>query len=116
MTIVDAMTSHAEERLHERKIPPFIVDLLQQFGTTFRSFGADRIIFDKAAIVRLERHFGGHQGLRVIEPWLTAYAVIGDDGTIITLAYRTQRIRRKAQRTWRRTRPARRRVSSRRRP
>ena len=46
------------------------------------------LIFDKAAKRRLTHHLGGKRGLRLIEPWMSVYAVIGDNGKIITVGHR----------------------------
>ena len=87
-------TVHAEQRLQQRAIPPFIVDLLECCGTNTRCGAADRLIFDKAAMRHLRHHLGGKRGLRAIERWLGIYAVIGDDGKVITVAHQSARRRR----------------------
>ncbi|MBJ6124815.1 hypothetical protein JAO75_05265 [Microvirga sp. BT325] len=97
-----AMTSHATERRRERAIPHFVLEMLQQHGSAFRSRGAERLIFDKAAVSRMERAPDGRGIQRLIEPWLNVYAVLGDDGAIVTVARRTRRMLRKTQRTWQR--------------
>jgi hypothetical protein len=84
--IAEAMTMHAQERLQQRAIPPLVITLLEQCGSLIRSCGADRLIFDKAALKRLKRHLGGERNLRVIERWLDVYAVLGDSGRIVTVA------------------------------
>ena len=88
---VDGLTHHAQKRFQQRGIPRFVLDLLERFGSEMRSHGADRLIFDKAALKRLKRHFGGTRGLRVVEPWLDVYAVVADDGSLITVAHHHQR-------------------------
>jgi hypothetical protein len=92
---LEHMTKHASLRCQQRAIPALVVDLLEQFGSLVPTCGAERIIFDKAAIRRLRRHFGGTRGLRILEPWLRYYAVVGDDGRFITVARQTRRIWRK---------------------
>jgi hypothetical protein len=62
-----AITVHAQTRLQQRGIPPLVVDLLMQFGSSFRCGGAERLMFDKTAIRRLRRHLGGERGLKVVE-------------------------------------------------
>jgi hypothetical protein len=49
---------------------------------------SDMLFFDKAAKRRLTHHLGGKRGLRLIEPWMSVYAVIGDNGKIITVGHR----------------------------
>lgn len=90
--IKEAMTRHAQTRLQQRAIPPIVVDLLDEFGSRFRASGAERVVFDKAAIKRVRRHLGGDRGLRLVEPWLGVYAVLGDDGHLVTAAHRSRRI------------------------
>jgi hypothetical protein len=88
------VTSHAQTRLQQRGIPPFVVDFLLQFGSSFRCGGADRLMFDKAAIQRLRRHLGGDRGLKLLEGWLGVYAVVGDNGYLVTAAHKSGRFRR----------------------
>ncbi|GAA0029118.1 hypothetical protein [Bradyrhizobium ottawaense] len=85
-------TLHAEVRLQQRAIPPFMVELLERYGSEMRC--ADRLFFDKAAVERLRRHVGDRRSLRHIEPWLNLYIVIGDNGRLVTAARRTRRFTR----------------------
>ncbi|TXN17266.1 hypothetical protein FV219_00495 [Methylobacterium sp. WL122] len=85
------LTFHALQRLQQRAIPPFVIDLLDQFGSSIRSSGAEHLIFDKAATKRLRHHFGGERGLRMIEPWLNVSAVIADSGQVLTVTHRDRR-------------------------
>lgn len=85
---------HAEVRLQQRAIPPFMVELLERFGSEMRCGGADRLFFDRAAIRRLEQHFGDHRSLRHVEQWLNVYIVVGDNGRLVTAAHRTRRFNR----------------------
>ncbi|MEG9502584.1 MAG: hypothetical protein MIN69_12120 [Methylorubrum extorquens] len=92
--IASTMTLHAQERLQQRAIPPLVVGLLETFGTSIRSSGAEHLVFDKSALRRLRRHLGGERGLRMISPWLDVSAVIGDGGHLVTVTHRTRRFRR----------------------
>ena len=85
---------HAKVRLQQRAIPPFMVELLERFGSEMRGRGADRLFFDRAAIRRLKQHFGDRRSLRHVEPWLNVYIVVGDDGRLVTAARRTRRFKR----------------------
>jgi hypothetical protein len=69
-----------------------MIDLLEQFGSEVRCCGANRLIFDKAAIKRLKHHLGGDRGLHLIARWLDVYAVLSDDGCIVTVAHQTRRV------------------------
>jgi hypothetical protein len=81
-------TAHALRRLQQRAIPQHIVELLERCGSVERCRQADRLFFDKAAKKRLAHHLGGRRGLRIIEPWLSVYAVIGDNGHVVTVGHR----------------------------
>ena len=86
------MTRHARVRLQQRAIPPMIVGLLEQFGSEFRSGDADIIMFDKAAKKKLTHAFGGPRGLKAFEPWLDAYVVMSNDGSVLTAGHRHSRV------------------------
>ncbi|MDO9439630.1 MAG: hypothetical protein Q7T73_01945 [Beijerinckiaceae bacterium] len=88
------VTGHAQARLQQRAIPPLVVDLLMQFGSPSRSGGAERLMFDKSAVKRLRRYLGGERGLKTVERWLGVYAVVGDNGSLVTAAHKTERFRR----------------------
>lgn len=87
-------TIHGRGRLQQRAVPPLVIGLLEEFGTAVRAHGAERLIFDKAARKRLKHHLGGERGLRVLAPWLKVYAVVSDDGHLLTVAHQRQRHRR----------------------
>ena len=87
-------TRHAHRQSKQRSIPPMILDLLQDFGASVRNHGADILFFDHTAIKRLRHHLGGDRGLRSFEPFFDAYAVLADDGSVITCGHRHKRIRR----------------------
>jgi hypothetical protein len=88
------VSRHAQSRLQQRSIPADAVEFLHQFGAVHRSYGAERIFFDKAARKRLEVHVGGKRGLRPYERYLNIYMVISDDGLLITAGHRTRRFQR----------------------
>lgn len=87
-----AFTSHAEARLNQRGIPPFVVELLDRFGTVRRSYGQEKVYFDKKAKKALRRHFGGARGMRLVEPFLDVYAVMSEDGAVVTVGHLQKRI------------------------
>lgn len=86
-----SLTRHAVARLQQRAIPPFVVELLERFGSEMRCGGGDELFFDKAARKRVERYMGGARSLRHIEPWLNVYLVIGDHGRVVTVGHRSKR-------------------------
>lgn len=89
-----AFSHHALDRLQQRGLPPIVIELLARFGASERSHRAEKIFFDKQARKELRRYLGGARSMRVIEPWLNAYAVLGDDGTVVTAGFREKRIAR----------------------
>jgi hypothetical protein len=93
MSYPGGLTNHARKRLQQRAIPPFILDYLDSFGCSKRCGGSERMFFDKAARRRLAHHLGGEAALQPIERWLGVYAVVGDDGTVVTVGHRTKRLR-----------------------
>ncbi|WP_306222524.1 hypothetical protein [Bosea beijingensis] len=94
-SISNALSSHAQARLQQRAVPPLIVDLLERFGSSSAcGHGAERYCFDKPAIRRLRQHLGGKRSLKVIERWLGVYAVVGDNGRLVTVGHQTARFSR----------------------
>lgn len=86
-------TSHAVSRRKQRGIPAEALDLLWDFGRMARSHGADRLYFDRRARRRAAAALGPEE-LRRAERLLNTYAVVADDGGVITIAWRTRRHRR----------------------
>jgi hypothetical protein len=82
-----SLTRHAAVRLQQRAIPAFVVELLERCGSEKRCGQADRLFFDKAAKKRLQQHLGGKRGLQMIERWMSVYAVISDNGRVVTVAH-----------------------------
>ena len=88
-----SFSMHAAVRRQQRAIPAFIIEVLETCGSERRCNGAEKLIFDKAARKRLKYYLGGERGLRMVEPWLKVYAIIGDNGSIVTTAHTTRRHR-----------------------
>lgn len=84
---------HAAQRSQSRSIPQFAVMLFEAYGTSCRHDGADVLFMDKESRRRMAREFGGKRALRLVEPLLDTYAVV-EAGRVITLAHRTQRLKR----------------------
>jgi hypothetical protein len=84
-------TAHAVKRMQQRCIPELVIDLLQRCGSWIRCNGADRLIFDKAAVKRLRRYLVDSRAFAAVERWLGVYAVFNDDGLLVTVAHRTRR-------------------------
>ena len=88
------ITRHASCRMQQRAIPYIVVDLLHRYGRSARSDHADILFFDKAAIQRMTRDMGGPRSLKVFERWLNVYAVVADDGSLVTVAHKQRHVRR----------------------
>lgn len=86
-------TRHATTRRQGRGIPPFVVNLLLEQGACTRQHGADVFYVDKEARRRIRRTLGDRIHA-AIESYLDAYVVLGDDGRVITAAWRTRNLRR----------------------
>ena len=84
-------TKHASVRLQQRCIPPFVVDLLMDFGTVERAGdGATSHYFDKKSRSRIKAYTG--QLSCALQDYLDYYAIVGSDGVIITVARRLKKI------------------------
>jgi hypothetical protein len=77
----------------QRAIPRAAIELMLDYGSTARVKGADSYFFDKAARRRVNLHLGA-EALRGVERYLNAYAIVGDNGSVVTAAWRTGRLRR----------------------
>lgn len=87
------MSQHAAIRSQQRAIPPMLVDLLLQFGTSQPAGdGASKLYFDKAARRRVQSYAGPLAGL--LNEHLDVYAVVSSESKVITTAHLTERIRR----------------------
>lgn len=86
------ITHHASTRQQQRGIPTLVVDLLINYGTVERA-GADAAsyYFDKASRRQVLAYAGPLS--RAIEQYLDYYAIVGDDGHVITVAPRLKRIK-----------------------
>ena len=87
------MTGHAQKRSQQRAIPPILIDLLRQFGTTEKAAGGvNKVFFDKAARRRVHAYAGVLGS--VLDQYLRVYAVISNDDEVITVGYLLERVRR----------------------
>lgn len=89
-----ALTNHAQARIQQRGIPTAVVESLLDFGREAHDHrGSCLIYFDRHARKQL-RQACGAQAYKRFEPHLDAYAVVADNGEIITVGHRTHRINR----------------------
>lgn len=88
------LTRHASSRLQQRGIPADALRSLLTFGrTTHDHQGASIVFLDHRSRDRIRRTMGAAAYQR-IEPHLDTYAVVSQDGSIVTVGHRTQRINR----------------------
>lgn len=86
------LTRHAAHRLKNRGITQEQLLLVTEFGRAQRMHGATRYALDKRSRQLVEQTLPPEQ-LRRLKT-LDILAVIADDGSVITAAHRTQRLRR----------------------
>ncbi len=94
-----ALSRHASRRLQQRAISPTFLDCLLYYGARVRSNGADIVFLDRKAKRALSQDLGTKM-YSATEKKQKVYAVVGDDGNVITAGYRFKRIRRRV-RSWR---------------
>jgi hypothetical protein len=88
------ITHHAQSRLQQRGIPAYVVERLIDFGRqTHDHRGGTILFFDHRARNTLRRQFD-RDSFKQIESHLDTYAVLGEDGVIVTVGHRTHRINR----------------------
>ena len=86
------MTKHASVRQQQRCIPPLLIDLLIDFGSSAPSGnGTSLLFFDKPAKRRLDKYAGPLA--KILLEHLSVYAVVANQ-TVITTGHRYERIRR----------------------
>lgn len=86
------MSQHAHIRQQQRCIPQMIIDLIIGYGATESAgSGVTKHYFDKHARRRLKAYAGSVASL--LDEHLNCYVVTGDDGTVITVAHRIDRIK-----------------------
>lgn len=85
------LTKHAQTRTQQRAIPPMLIDLLLQFGSSERSgAGVSKVLFDKASRRKVKAYYAGSLAA-LLDDHLDVYAVVTDDMTVITAGHRTGR-------------------------
>src|SRR5687767_13164430 len=89
--VAGLFTPHARARMQQRGIPAAAVELLINYGKSAPAGeGRELVFFDKAARVRLFR--GAPAAAREAERLCRTYAVIGNDGAVVTVGHRYRRI------------------------
>ena len=89
------LTQHAQARMQQRGITLTTLNSLLDYGAQLHDHrGATIVYFDKKAKRRLLRD-SGREVYRVMEKQLNAYAVVGNDGAVVTVGHRDKRIPRR---------------------
>lgn len=89
------LTQHAKARMQQRGISVTTLNSLLDYGAQSHDHrGATIVYFDKKARTRLLRD-SGRAAYRGVEKQLNAYAVVGNDGSVVTVGHRDKRISRR---------------------
>lgn len=96
MLIPDKFSKHAARRAQQRRIDPFVHELLERFGEEeYDGHGYVRRYFSKKSIRAMERAFG-REPVRRFADKLHAYRVESSrSGYVVTTGYLTKHIRRR---------------------
>ncbi len=88
-------TKHAAIRAQQRAIPPLVDQWLDEFGEiAHEGNGHVRVFFSHRSKRRMQQALGSRP-VALMNHYLAAYRVEGEDGVIITTAWQTRHIRRK---------------------
>jgi hypothetical protein len=87
-----ALTRHAQARMRQRAISPAVLEALLDYGRSryLHSDGCELVYFDRKARERLVRE--SPSVAREIGRLGKTYAVLGGDGTVVTVGHRFRRI------------------------
>lgn len=85
-------TKHANDRTQQRRIEPFIQELLYEYGAVTYRHGVEVYSFNSKSRKKLRSDLGENV-VRHIAPLLNTY-LVASGGTAITVAHRKERIRR----------------------
>lgn len=81
------LSRHAQARVTQRSIPASIIDALLDFGERARAgCGAETCYFTKRSWKRFAAYLG--QEARHFERYRAVYAVVADDGKVVTACWR----------------------------
>lgn len=86
----EVFSKHAMQRSQQRAIPPFIAELILDYGKSTRKHGADVYFLDNQGRKRIEHALGRKIYTRVMDQ-LDIYVVC--EGQVITIGHRTKRIK-----------------------
>jgi hypothetical protein len=78
------LSEHAKVRMKQRAIPPFVIEILEQYGEVEAHKGCAIFRFSKRALHSLESYFG-KDIVSAIKKYSSCYAVY-NDGLCVTVA------------------------------
>lgn len=88
------VTRHAQIRMQQRGVPPLILEWLLEYGATeYDGHGGRVRYFDKDARRRIGRAKGDIV-LRRMHEFFDSYAVLAEDGAVITVGHRYKKTKR----------------------
>lgn len=80
------LSEHARKRSQQRSIPESVIDLLLDFGDeAYLGGGVTSFSFRKKGWRTVAKYLGAKA--KYFERYRSCYAVVAEDGTIITVAY-----------------------------
>jgi hypothetical protein len=86
------LTHHASKRMQQRGIPERVLPLLFEYGKEeYDHHGTMLLYFNKRARQRLAKAMPQDE-LKHIQRALNAYAVLDQNGAVVTVGHRTQRV------------------------
>lgn len=86
------ISKHASMRQQQRGIPNIVIDLLMDFGTVERAgTEASTYYFDKKSRRQVKAYAGQLSGQ--LEAYLDYYAIVSDEGKLITVAPRIKKVK-----------------------
>ena len=86
------LSGHARARMQQRGIDRDAIDSILDFGREHHDHhGSVIVMLDRAATRRLARS-GGVEGAR-LDGLRGLYAVVGNDGSVVTVGHRIRRVR-----------------------
>ncbi|MDP6653743.1 MAG: DUF4258 domain-containing protein [Gammaproteobacteria bacterium] len=86
------LTRHAENRMQQRGINRQAVDYVLAYGRKSYDHHGCRVVWlDKQARLRIHEE-EGHEVVRKLDKCFNTYAVIDQNGTVITVGHRYRRI------------------------
>lgn len=92
--MTNRITDHARVRLQQRGIPTQVLNCLLAYGRKIYDHrGAEIVFFDHQARNKVRKTIGEEE-FKKLASRLNTYAVLADDGAVITIGYRNKRITR----------------------